>query len=246
MNWISPISSNSSFARIAFSTRTGGVSVGDFGESHGATHGLNLATHVGDDVKNVEQNRKLVRELLDLPPVVYMEQVHGNSVAIVDESNLVGTPEADALVTTSRRLALAVLTADCVPMMLHDSAVGVIAAVHVGRRGLANGVVENTVSAMRSLGAIDIQAELGPAICGDCYEVPLEMQREVSVAAPPASSITDLGTSGLDIRDGISWQLERFGIFSRIDPICTRRSELHYSYRREGRTGRTAGFIYLP
>jgi YfiH family protein len=221
------------------------VSDGVYGVRSGDGNGLNLATHVGDDPDRVGQNRQIARDLMDLPPVIYMDQVHGNDVAVVSRFNIEQTPQADALVTKERGIALAVLIADCVPLMLADFEMGVIAAVHVGRRGLANGIVQNAVRAMQSLGVVSIRAVMGPAICGDCYEVPLEMQREIGLIAPQARSITDSGTPGLDIRDGVAWQLARLSIDSTSDPICTRRSELHYSYRREGITGRTAGFIHL-
>jgi YfiH family protein len=207
--------------------------------------GLNLATHVGDDPERVSRNRQVARDIFELPQVSYMNQVHSNSVAVITFANQHEICTVDALVTRERGIALAVLTADCVPLMMHDAERGVIAAVHVGRRGLVNGVVNKTVLTMQSLGAIEIRSRMGPAICGDCYEVPLEMQREIEVIAPNSSSITDSGTPGVDIRDGVTWQLQQLGIDSVVDPICTKRSDLHYSYRRDGLTGRTAGFIHL-
>ena len=207
--------------------------------------GLNLATHVGDEPEVVRQNRLIARALFDLPHVVYMDQVHGSEVAIITKSNKDQTPTVDALVTKERGIALAVLVADCVPLLMHDRELGVIAAVHVGRRGLGNGVVARAVMAMKSIGAVSIRANMGPAICGDCYEVPVDMQSEISSYAPAARSVTDTGSPGLDIRDGVAWQLEQMDIQSIIDPMCTRRSQLHYSFRRDGLTGRTAGFIYL-
>ena len=239
---MSPISSSNSPLRIAFSTRIGGTSQGVYGNDGS---GLNLATHVGDEPEVVRQNRLIARDLFDLPHVVYMDQVHGSKVAIITRSNKDETPTVDAIVTKERGVALAVLVADCVPLLMHDLEIGVIAAVHVGRRGLGNGVVANAVEAMKSIGAVSIRANMGPAICGDCYEVPVDMQSEISSAAPAARSVTDAGSTGLDIRDGVAWQLEQMDIESIIDPMCTRQSQLHYSFRRDGLTGRTAGFIYL-
>ncbi len=244
MSWISPIFSSNSGLRIAFSTGLGGVSQGDYG-AVGDSGGLNLATQVGDDLVRVSENRRIARDLFELPPVVYMNQVHGAEVAIVTRDNQAKTPTADALVTSERGIALAVLAADCVPLVMHDRAVGVIAAVHVGRRGLTNGVVEQAVTAMKSLGASSIRAVMGPAICGDCYEVPLALQHEVVAHAPAAATVTSAGTPGLDIRDGVRWQLESLGVDAMSDPMCTRQSQLHYSYRRASVTGRNAGFIYL-
>lgn len=220
----------------------GGVSRGRYGI---AGNGLNLATHVGDDLEDVLRNRQIARETFGLPAVVYMNQVHGDDVAIITKSDLAESPTADGLVTGEPGIALAVLTADCVPLIMHDRENQVIAAVHVGRPGLVNGVVAKAVLAMQAIGATSIHAIMGPAICGDCYEVPPAMQDEVCEYAPAARSVTDAGTTGLDIRDGVAWQLRRFDIDAIVDPICTRRSELHYSYRRDGVTGRTAGFVFL-
>lgn len=244
MSWISPISSSSSGLRITFSTRFGGVSKGDYSAA-GNSGGLNLGSQVGDDPARVLENRRIARDLFGLPPVVYMNQVHGDEVAIITRENQAQTPTADALVTSERGIALAVLVADCVPLVMHDRATDVIAAVHVGRRGLTNGIVERAVAAMKSLGASSIRAVMGPAICGDCYEVPLALQREVVAHTPAAAAITSAGTPGLDIRDGVRWQLENLDVDAMSDLMCTRQSQLHYSYRRAAITGRNAGFVYL-
>ena len=142
-----------------FTDRLGGYSQGDFSS-------LNLALHVDDDPSLVIRNREVISD--QFGPTMYMNQVHGNVVEEVTNANQ-STPTCDALVTTVPGITLAVMTADCIPLLL--SSENVVAAVHVGRRGLVNGVARITVEKMRELGAGAITGKLGPSICGTCYEV---------------------------------------------------------------------------
>ena len=213
---------------------------------------LNLGGHVGDDPSCVASNRALLADAFDLATdqLVFMSQVHGSTVAVVDEPPAPGRPipEADALVTSQPGLALAVLVADCAPVLLTDVAAGVVAVAHAGRRGMAGGVVAATLAAMRSLGAEPgtTAALVGPAICGRCYEVPAALQAEVAAVEPAARSTTRSGTAGLDIRAGVVAQLEAAGVASiEVDPICTAESEHLYSHRRDGVTGRFAALTLL-
>lgn len=203
----------------------------------------NLATHVGDDPAVVVRNRAQLASHLGITPdrLAFMNQVHGNGVALAGGA----TPEADALVTSERGLALVVLVADCIPLLLFDTDTGVIGAAHVGRRGLVNGVALRTIEAMRDLGAGDIAAQIGPAICGQCYEVPEALQSEVLKVVPTARALTREGTAGLDIRNGLQDQLHTLGIAVSRDPRCTRESMDLFSYRREPKTGRFAGVIMV-
>ena len=115
--------------------------------------------------------------------------------------------------TATPRLALAVVTADCVPVLLADARAGVVAAVHAGRVGAQNGVVARTVEAMIALGAQaeDISALLGPAVSGRNYEVPEEMAAEVEAALPGSRTTTARTRPALDLRAGIARQLMDFG-----------------------------------
>lgn len=230
-------------ARFAITTRRGGVSQGSFAEA-------NLGGHVGDDPAAVQDNRRRVAHRLGLDPkrVLYMNQVHGGEVAVVDAPWSEKAPDVDALVTATPMLALAVLVADCTPLLMADRLAGVASAVHVGRAGLLAGVVGAALERMRSLGARpgDVFAQIGPAVCGRCYEVTVALQREVSASVPSARSTTRQGTPGLDVRAGVRAQLAEAGVMNiDTDPACTLESPEHFSYRREKVTGRFAGIVWL-
>ena len=153
-----------------------------------------------------------------------MNQVHGDRVAVVDGPRGTAVDDTDALVTGTPRLALAVVTADCVPVLLADARAGVVAAVHAGRVGAQRGVVARAVEAMlpRARTAGDISVLLGPAVSGRNYEVPAAMAAEVEAALPGSRTTTAAGTPGLDLRAGIACQLRDLGITSiDVDPRCT-------------------------
>lgn len=204
----------------------------------------NLALHVGDDPQRVLENRSALASRLgiDSSSLRWMNQVHGNAVVMATSQ----PPVADGIISLSSGEALAVLVADCVPLLLSDDQAGVIAAVHVGRRGLVNGVALNAVKLMQEQGAIQITGLMGPAICGACYEVPLAMQEEVAQIAPAAKSITREGTPGLDIRAGLAEQLLKVGVRVESDSRCTRESDQLFSYRRNPQCGRFVGVIMKP
>ncbi|MFE0328481.1 peptidoglycan editing factor PgeF [Streptomyces sp. NPDC058960] len=231
-------------AHFAFTDRWGGVSTAPYEE-------LNLGGAVGDDPEAVRTNRELAAKSLGLDParVVWMNQVHGADVAVVDApwgENPV--PEVDAIVTARRGLALAVLTADCTPVLLADPVAGLVAAAHAGRPGMVAGVVPAAVRAMMELGADPsrIVARTGPAVCGRCYEVPEAMRAEVSAVEPAAHAETSWGTPAVDVTAGVHAQLDRLGVRDRAQsPVCTLESHDHFSYRRDRTTGRLAGYVWL-
>ncbi|MFD6289091.1 peptidoglycan editing factor PgeF [Streptomyces sp. NPDC060205] len=231
-------------AHFAFTDRWGGVSAVPYEE-------LNLGGAVGDDSEAVRTNRELAAKSLGLNParVVWMNQVHGPDVAVVDEPwGERPVPEVDAVVTARRGLALAVLTADCTPVLLADPVAGVVAAAHAGRPGMVAGVVPAAVAAMVELGAepARIVARTGPAVCGRCYEVPDAMRAEVAAVEPAAHAETSWGTPAVDVSAGVHAQLERLGVRDREQsPVCTIESDDHFSYRRDGITGRLAGYVWL-
>ncbi|CAM5313049.1 peptidoglycan editing factor PgeF [Streptomyces violaceorubidus] len=231
-------------AHFGFTDRWGGVSAVPYEE-------LNLGGAVGDDPAAVLANRELAAKSLGVDParVVWMNQVHGADVAVVDGPwGDRPVPRVDAVVTAERGLALAVLTADCVPVLLADPVSGVAAAAHAGRPGLVAGVVPAVVRAMTGLGAdpARIVARTGPAVCGRCYEVPEEMRAEVAAVEPAAYADTSWGTAALDVSAGVHAQLERLGVRDRAQsPVCTRESKDHFSYRRDRTTGRLAGYVWL-
>ncbi|WP_406478879.1 peptidoglycan editing factor PgeF [Streptomyces sp. NBC_01615] len=236
--------STASGAHFAFTDRWGGVSAVPYEE-------LNLGGAVGDDPDAVRTNRELAAKSLGLDPaqVVWMNQVHGPDVAVVDGPWLSSEiPSVDAIVTVRRGLALAVLTADCTPVLLADPVAGIVAAAHAGRPGMIAGVVPAAVRAMVELGAepARIVARTGPAVCGRCYEVPEQMRADVAAVEPAAYAETSWGTPAVDVTAGVHAQLERLGVCDREQsPVCTRESQDHFSYRRDRTTGRLAGYVWL-
>ncbi|CAL9564248.1 peptidoglycan editing factor PgeF [Streptomyces werraensis] len=231
-------------AHFGFTDRWGGVSAAPYEE-------LNLGGAVGDDPGNVRTNRELAAKALGVDPdrVVWMNQVHGADAVVVDEPwGDRPVPEVDAVVTARRGLVLAVLTADCVPVLLADPVAGVAAAAHAGRPGLVAGIVPAAVRAMTGLGAdpARIVARTGPAVCGRCYEVPEDMRADVAAVEPAAGAETSWGTPAVDVVAGVHAQLERLGVSGAgRSPVCTRESDDHFSYRRDRTTGRLASYVWL-
>ncbi|QSR26105.1 laccase [Nocardioides aromaticivorans] len=183
--------------------------------------------------------------LLDVA-VARASQVHGDDVVTVDADDHDRVPVADGLVTARRRTALMVRVADCVPVLLADAAAGVVGAAHAGRRGVELDVVTRTVERMRALGAADIQAWIGPHICGGCYEVPEEMRTEVAALVPETYAETTWGTPSLDLGAGVAAQLAAADVAVTVVGGCTLEDERFHSYRRDGQeSGRLAGLVWL-
>lgn len=229
--------------RRVSTTRAGGVSAPPFDT-------FNLGDHVGDEPSAVAANReRLGRELgVGSDRLVWMEQVHGRTVTVVDGPVSEPVPVTDAVVTSVRDLALVVLTADCVPVLLSDDEAGVIAAVHAGRVGARIGIIPLVVESMIAQGA-DVRrigAFLGPAASGRQYEVPAHMQADVERHLPGSASTTVRKTPGLDIRAGIGRQLRSIGVTSvAVDPRCTIEDRTLFSHRRGAPTGRFASVIWM-
>ena len=224
--------------RRAFTDRSGGVSAPPYA-------GLNLGGHVGDASEAVRENRARVAEGLGvtLDRLVLMDQCHGADVAVVS-----GRPDGplavDGVVTAQADLALAVLVADCTPVLLSDQDAGVIGAVHAGRPGMTRCIVPRAVSAMQDLGAMRISAVVGPSVCGRCYEVPFAMREEAAAVSPESRAVSWTGTPSIDVAAGVVAQLRSVG----VDDVtwvkgCAREERSLYSYRRDGTTGRFAGVI---
>ena len=197
---------------------------------------LNLAQHVGDDPAIVEANRKKIG------PAQFMNQVHGDEIVLIDAISS-EVPICDGLITTTPNLSLAVMVADCIPLLLISKEV--VGAIHVGRAGLINRIALTAVQKMRSLGAIEIHAVLGPSICGGCYEVPFQMQQDVIAEHPRAFATTRKGTPGLDLSKALIADLVSTGVSYEASTICTLEDELYFSHRRQNPTGRFAGVVSL-
>jgi YfiH family protein len=220
-------------AQLIFTARTGGSSTVYYSS-------LNLGDHVGDDRDLVAQNRETLRKLVSQERLVFMNQVHGDTVIEVDES-VYSPVTADAIITRTPGLPLVVLVADCLPILISSPAV--VGAVHAGRKGVLNGIISKTVSAMRALGATDLEAMIGPAICKACYEVDLEMYQAAIEQKPELS--TTLSSHRLDLTRAAKFELESAGVKVSTLDICTAHNANYFSYRRDGQTGRSAGVIVL-
>ena len=243
-----PSSPAGSVVRHLFTTRAGGVSQRPYAS-------LNLGGLVGDDAADVLENRNRLADSVGLAAgaVSWLHQVHGTTVLQIGRDLLRGkgnaAPEADGQVTVDPGVGLAVLVADCIPMLAADASAGVIGAAHAGRRGAADGIALRTVDEMVRSGADRdrIEVWLGPAICGSCYEVPADLRDEVEAQLPGSACRTEQGTAGLDLRVGVAAQLRTSGIRRvSIDSRCTRTDPALFSHRAGAPTGRFAGLIWMP
>lgn len=232
-------------------TRRGGVSLGPYGDSRQGG-GLNLGLHVGDDAAAVQANRARLQAVLPGRPA-WIAQVHGNGV--VDAASVVpgATQTGDASIATEAGAVCAILTADCLPVLFADLDGKVVGAAHAGWRGLAGGVLENTVDAMRAAGAGGITAWLGPAIGPDAFEVGPDVLSAFEAALPgqaadafrpcpdrPGKYLADMNALARRI-------LARAGV-TRVHGggRCTAtETDWFYSYRRDGVTGRQASLIWI-
>ena len=216
-----------------FTDRRGGSSLAPY-------ESLNLALHVGDDPIAVARNRESLSHLVG--QVQFMNQIHGDDFVIVNQLTDID-PTCDALITTTAGIGLAVLVADCIPLLLSSKTV--IAAVHVGRKGLVNSIARKVIHEMRRLGATTIHAQLGASICGRCYEVPEAMADEVARTHPAAHALTRGGTSALDLPKALIAELVSQAVTYEASTQCTLENNEYFSYRRYNITGRNAGVIWL-
>lgn len=230
-------------ARGVFTTRQGGVSAPPYDSA-------NLAVHVGDAFAKVQGNRALVADELGVTGLAFAKQVHGSAVRVVrglSNKTSRGLDDTDALVTGVPGVAVVVLVADCLPVLLASTqGTPLVAAAHVGRRGLVAGVLDRVVEVMGAEGGRELTATIGPGICGRCYEVPGSMAGEVEKAVPGSRSTTARGTTGIDLAAGARSQLERAGVAVHQVGGCTlEQPEWLFSYRRDGVTGRQAGIAWI-
>jgi len=218
--------------KLGFTTRFGGV-------SEGAYEGLNLAGHVGDLPANVAKNREILAAALGTAPfnLKFMRQIHSNRVEIlrnIDDE----LPPCDGVITALRGIALCVLVADCSPVLIADERRGVVAAVHAGRAGVTGKICTNAVRLMKSefgCEASDLRVFVGANIKARNYELGgLDM-----------GEFERYKTQGhFDMNAALRDELAAAGVRNvKFDPRCTFESERHFSYRRDGVTGRFCGFV---
>jgi YfiH family protein len=236
--------------RAAFTLRAGGVSRGSYAA-------LNLGQHVGDDPLAVSENRRRVITGLHLPAEpLWLTQLHGTTVLQADAMPRAGAmpdgpaaPQADAALTRTPGRVLAVLVADCLPVLLTQRNGAAVAVAHAGWRGLAAGVLEATVAAFGVPGD-ELQAWLGPAIGPAHFEVGDEVRTAFCGHAGEAAAAfvrNERGRWQCDLQLLARQRLSALGLRS-IDgePRCTYgESDAFFSYRRDGSTGRMAALIWL-
>lgn len=230
----------------AVTTRLGGVSRGPYA-------GFNLAAHVGDDPQAVGANRRRLAETLDLPQDPHwLRQCHGTNVVELPRAGA-GEPQADGAWTARPGVVCAVLTADCLPVLLCDRRGTRVAAVHAGWRGLAAGVLEAAVAALRASmppAAGDLLAWLGPAIGPDAFEIGEEVRTQLLAGTPGAHDAvrpTGPGRWHADLYALARARLEGVGVGAVYGGgACTvREASRYYSYRRDGTTGRMATLVWM-
>lgn len=244
LDWIVPSLADDAGIRALVTTRSGGVSAGEFAS-------MNLARHSGDAPDAVAENRRRLQAFLPSAPV-WLDQVHGTTVAVLDGTPSVPRPVADAAVTRAPGVVVAVQTADCLPVLFADRRGSAVGIAHAGWRGLAAGVLESTVAALRDLGVQpdDVHAWIGPGIGPRAFEVGADVHTafcahdagaaSAFVALRPGKWTADLGALA-----GARLAAAGVGIVTG-GGFCTHDdSGRFFSYRRTQLSGRMASLIWL-
>jgi len=225
-----------------FTDRHGGVSK-DIYKS------LNVSTNVGDDIRNIVQNRQIIADNNNflIENMVYMRQIHSNNVQIIQNSFINEIKDCDGLITAKRKIPLMSMAADCAPVLMFDKKQKVISAIHSGRVGtqkkIVQKVVEKFVDKFNS-NPKDIKVAIGPSIGKCCYEVGAEIADEVE---KKYIQIKD-DKYYLDIKFMLQDQLLQSGLSAKnieISQVCTSCDRDFFSYRRDGICGRFCGIIML-
>lgn len=224
---------------------------------------MNLALHVGDDPDRVLAARARLAGALgvDSGQIAWMNQVHSTTLAVArrlplrtDAGAYRDPVTADALILDRDDPAcqgargVAVLVADCVPLLLASVDGRCLAAVHAGRRGMLGGIVPTVIDelARRGVKPRDLVAAIGPSICGGCYEVDEAMAVDAARCEPACAARTRWGTPAIDVAAGVRSQLARAGVAQVSGPLaCTLEDDRFYSFRRQVRTGRLAAVAVL-
>lgn len=241
IDWIAPDWPAPAHVRVLSTLRAGGVSAGRYAS-------LNLAAHVGDRPDAVSANRLLLREAAHLPAEpLWLEQVHGTDVIRHQDDTVVVRADASAAFEPGR--VCAVMTADCLPVVLTDRGGTRVGVAHAGWRGLLDGVVEATIAVL-GVSPGQLYAWLGPAIGPDAFEVGDEV-RSAFVARNPAAGEyfrrNDRNRYHADLTGLARLGLAAAGVGSvHGGGRCTHQeSERFFSFRRDGVTGRMATLAWL-
>ena len=240
MSVITPISSGKQGkAQWSFFGRQGGVSKKPFDT-------LNIADHVEDNIEDVNRNRELLSEFLEMP-LVFIGATHSPNVVNVKSEYPIIHKDTDALVTREKNLGLVIMSADCAPIVLVDPIAHVVGVVHAGWQGMLVGVVENSVEGMLDLGAEtqNMKAIIGPTISAKNFSATKERFEEVKSKEPSAAVILPNGELAVDIRKGVKTQLAKYQIKTTDLNICTFENKELFSFRRDAVTGRNATVAWL-
>lgn len=219
-------------AEAFFTRRSGGVSSGVYA-------GFNLGYHVGDNTNKVRQNRLMLARSLEADNLVFMHQVHGSEVVVIDTVPNI-EPTCDALITNKVGIGLCVLVADCAAILLYDKVNLAIGAVHAGRKGICERILTKTVNKMQELygtNPADLDVFVSPFIKADCYNI----------------GDMDLGEfnkfkveNNFDIEMALRDEMQTLGITEpKFDGTCNHCDDNFFSYRRDKVCGRFAGVISM-
>jgi len=244
-NWLVPNWPAPANIHAATTLRTGGVS-----KEHYSS--LNPATHVNDLSKQVIQNRKIISDMLNLPAEpIWLEQIHSNHIVKAEKK---GAPQqADASYSIESGVVCAVMTADCLPLLICSKDGKKIAAIHAGWRGLLSGVITNSIYELAKVSLNskydDLLVWLGPAIGPNCFEIGAEVREvflEKSIRYENAFKPKTNGKYLADIYELARIELNTLGIFNIYGGnYCTMtEKDLFFSYRRDNQTGRMATLIW--
>lgn len=232
-----------SHIHCASTLRVGGVSQAPY-------HALNLGTHVGDYSEDVAVNRQRLKEALNLPSdPLWLNQIHSHTV--LDLDGTIDSVDADAVMSRQVGVVCTVMTADCLPVLFTNRKGTAIAATHAGWRGLCDGILEQTVTAMQRESDDEILAWLGPAIGALEFEVGAEVRQQfIDQQSQTESCFIASKNTGkwlADIYQLARTRLATVGVTQVTggDRCTYTESESFYSYRREGITGRMASLIWM-
>ena len=220
-----------------FTNRFGGVSKAPY-------ESLNLGQHVGDEPKDVAKNRELLREKLGVSKLVFMDQVHGDKVVVIETGD--EAPICDAMITKVPKIGLVVMAADCIPILMYDPVQQAIGVAHAGRKGTLLKVGQKCALAMQEhFGSTmrELQVFMGPSIKPCCYEVGQESTGglEDVVQVREGRFFLDLQHSNREAFLALGIKEEHIV----ISEVCSCCDVNYFSYRREHTTGRFAGVMCL-
>lgn len=241
LNWIAADWPAPDFIKAGVTTRAGGVSAKPF-------NNLNIATHVGDKLSDVEKNRSILLHDLKIPNAPqWLEQTHSTETILLPNS--IKIPKADASYTLEKNIVCAVMTADCLPLLITDEKGGCVAAIHAGWRGLCDGIIEATIKKLPAE-AESLLVWMGPAIGADVYEIGKEVYDAYTAIDEDTKEAFTPTTEGhwlFDIYQLAKLKLNKIGIKKIYGgEHCTFSEEDNFfSYRRDNVTGRMASMIWI-